>query len=260
MATADRLVRDAAAGRRRPDRPAREVQRARRARGLRRRRRDARRPDDHLGARRRARAGRRPRGRLDRREARGPRQARQHVGARRPRRRGQGASTARSTCSTWSSAGSSTASRRPRSPATRSSRREAADGIPLGLTVCYDLRFPELFRILAIRGARVVTLPAAFTKVTGQAHWEILDPRARDREPGVRRRRRPDRHPPAGQGELRRLDDRRPVGRGARARARRGVLHRRQPRLRAPGRGARQAAEPRQPGRGRLPLAEERAC
>jgi predicted amidohydrolase len=46
--------------------------------------------------------------------------------------------------------------------------------VPLGLTVCYDLRFPELFRILAIRGARVITLPAAFTKVTGQAHWEIL--------------------------------------------------------------------------------------
>jgi predicted amidohydrolase len=51
---------------------------------------------------------------------------------------------------------------------------EAGDGVPLGLTVCYDLRFPELFRILAIRGARVITLPAAFTKVTGQAHWEIL--------------------------------------------------------------------------------------
>ncbi len=51
---------------------------------------------------------------------------------------------------------------------------EAADGVPLGLTVCYDLRFPELFRLLAIRGARVITLPAAFTKVTGRAHWEIL--------------------------------------------------------------------------------------
>lgn len=51
---------------------------------------------------------------------------------------------------------------------------ELANGEPLGLTVCYDLRFPELFRILAIRGARVITLPAAFTKVTGQAHWEIL--------------------------------------------------------------------------------------
>ena len=51
---------------------------------------------------------------------------------------------------------------------------ETEAGLPLGLTVCYDLRFPELYRILAVRGARVVTLPAAFTKVTGQAHWEIL--------------------------------------------------------------------------------------
>jgi deaminated glutathione amidase len=51
---------------------------------------------------------------------------------------------------------------------------ETEAGLPLGLTVCYDLRFPELFRILAVRGARIVTLPAAFTKVTGQAHWEIL--------------------------------------------------------------------------------------
>jgi deaminated glutathione amidase len=49
-----------------------------------------------------------------------------------------------------------------------------ADGTPLGLTVCYDLRFPELYRILAVRGARVITIPAAFTRVTGQAHWEIL--------------------------------------------------------------------------------------
>jgi predicted amidohydrolase len=51
---------------------------------------------------------------------------------------------------------------------------ETAAGLPLGLTVCYDLRFPELFRILAVQGARIVTLPAAFTKVTGQAHWDIL--------------------------------------------------------------------------------------
>ena len=48
------------------------------------------------------------------------------------------------------------------------------DGTELGLTVCYDLRFPELFRILAVRGARVIALPAAFTKVTGAAHWEVL--------------------------------------------------------------------------------------
>src|SRR5438270_976771 len=51
---------------------------------------------------------------------------------------------------------------------------ETAAGVPLGLTVCYDLRFPELYRILAVRGAQVIALPAAFTKVTGRAHWEVL--------------------------------------------------------------------------------------
>lgn len=51
---------------------------------------------------------------------------------------------------------------------------ETGDGLPLGLTVCYDLRFPELYRILAVRGARVMAIPAAFTKVTGQAHWDVL--------------------------------------------------------------------------------------
>ena len=49
-----------------------------------------------------------------------------------------------------------------------------AAGVPLGLTVCYDLRFPELFRILAVRGARIIVLPSAFTRVTGAAHWEVL--------------------------------------------------------------------------------------
>lgn len=44
----------------------------------------------------------------------------------------------------------------------------------VGLTVCYDLRFPELFRILALAGATVVTLPSAFTATTGEAHWESL--------------------------------------------------------------------------------------
>ena len=51
---------------------------------------------------------------------------------------------------------------------------ETAGGVKLGLTVCYDLRFPELHRILALEGARIVTVPAAFTRVTGQAHWEVL--------------------------------------------------------------------------------------
>ena len=51
---------------------------------------------------------------------------------------------------------------------------ETANGSGLGLTVCYDLRFPELYRILALRGARIVTVPANFTRVTGEAHWEVL--------------------------------------------------------------------------------------
>jgi predicted amidohydrolase len=52
---------------------------------------------------------------------------------------------------------------------------EAADGTVLGLTICYDLRFPELYRILALRGARIVTVPSNFTKPTGEAHWEVLN-------------------------------------------------------------------------------------
>ena len=43
-----------------------------------------------------------------------------------------------------------------------------------GLTVCYDLRFPELYRILAVRGARLITVPSAFTTTTGRDHWEVL--------------------------------------------------------------------------------------
>lgn len=44
----------------------------------------------------------------------------------------------------------------------------------LGLTVCYDMRFPELYRELFQRGVEIVTVPAAFTKVTGKAHWDTL--------------------------------------------------------------------------------------
>jgi predicted amidohydrolase len=43
-----------------------------------------------------------------------------------------------------------------------------------GLSVCYDLRFPELFRILALRGARLLAVPSAFTAATGRDHWEVL--------------------------------------------------------------------------------------
>jgi len=51
---------------------------------------------------------------------------------------------------------------------------ETTRGVELGLTVCYDLRFPELYRILAVRGARIVTVPAAFTLATTRDHWEPL--------------------------------------------------------------------------------------
>jgi predicted amidohydrolase len=51
---------------------------------------------------------------------------------------------------------------------------ETAGGTELGLTICYDLRFPELYRILAVRGARVITVPAAFTLPTTRDHWEPL--------------------------------------------------------------------------------------
>ena len=50
----------------------------------------------------------------------------------------------------------------------------AAEGAELGLSVCYDLRFPELYRIQAVRGARVLVVPSAFTAYTGAAHWDTL--------------------------------------------------------------------------------------
>jgi len=46
--------------------------------------------------------------------------------------------------------------------------------LTVGLSVCYDLRFPELFRILALRGAQLIALPSAFTLATGRDHWEVL--------------------------------------------------------------------------------------
>ncbi len=48
------------------------------------------------------------------------------------------------------------------------------EGATLGMTICYDLRFPELYRILAVRGATVITVPSAFTLDTGRDHWEVL--------------------------------------------------------------------------------------
>ena len=49
-----------------------------------------------------------------------------------------------------------------------------ADELKLGMSVCYDLRFPALYRALALAGAEVMTIPSAFTRPTGAAHWEVL--------------------------------------------------------------------------------------
>ncbi|HEY2631558.1 MAG TPA: carbon-nitrogen hydrolase family protein [Solirubrobacteraceae bacterium] len=51
---------------------------------------------------------------------------------------------------------------------------ELADGTKLGLSICYDVRFPELYRALALRGSRVVAIPAAFTVPTTRDHWETM--------------------------------------------------------------------------------------
>ncbi|HEY3695342.1 carbon-nitrogen hydrolase family protein [Phenylobacterium sp.] len=58
-------------------------------------------------------------------------------------------------------------------PGDRAVTAEAA-GATLGLTICYDIRFPALYRALALAGAQVLTVPAAFTRPTGEAHWEVL--------------------------------------------------------------------------------------
>ena len=50
----------------------------------------------------------------------------------------------------------------------------AVDGVTIGLSICYDLRFPELYRSLALAGAGILMVPAAFTERTGRDHWEVL--------------------------------------------------------------------------------------
>jgi len=47
-------------------------------------------------------------------------------------------------------------------------------GVKVGLSICFDIRFPEMFRQLARAGAELILIPAAFTQATGEAHWEIL--------------------------------------------------------------------------------------
>jgi predicted amidohydrolase len=48
------------------------------------------------------------------------------------------------------------------------------EGVALGMTICYDLRFPELYRTLALAGAQVLAVPSNFTERTGRDHWEVL--------------------------------------------------------------------------------------
>ena len=73
----------------------------------------------------------------------------------------------------WRWAETCTASRSRRRPATswRSSTPRAG---AWDSSICYDVRFPELYRILALHGAELVTVPAAFTLHTGKDHWELL--------------------------------------------------------------------------------------
>jgi predicted amidohydrolase len=68
-------------------------------------------------------------------------------------------------------------------PGERAVTARAGD-LKLGMTICYDLRFPALYRALALAGAEVMTIPAAFTRPTGAAHWEVLM-RARAIETGA---------------------------------------------------------------------------
>ena len=49
-----------------------------------------------------------------------------------------------------------------------------AEGVRFGLTICYDMRFAALYRLLAQAGAEIITVPSAFTRPTGRAHWEVL--------------------------------------------------------------------------------------
>jgi predicted amidohydrolase len=59
-------------------------------------------------------------------------------------------------------------------PGTEPVLTATADGVEVGMSICYDVRFPELYRGLTLRGARILTVPAAFTLATTRDHWETL--------------------------------------------------------------------------------------
>jgi predicted amidohydrolase len=63
---------------------------------------------------------------------------------------------------------------RDEQPGTEVVVSELANSVALGMSVCYDVRFPELYRVLAVRGAQVIAIPSAFTLATTRDHWEVL--------------------------------------------------------------------------------------
>ena len=144
-------------------------------------------------------------------------------------------STARSISSTSRSAVSSTASPRRRSRATSRSSPTPRTGRS-GSPICYDVRFPELYRILTLEGAQLVTVPAHFTTPTGKDHWHVLlRARAIENQLYVVAAAQIGETLP-GQARLRPLAHRRPVGRRARAGAGRGDRDHRRARSGAPAR------------------------
>ena len=112
----------------------------------------------------------------------------------------------------------------------------------LGLTVCYDLRFPYLYRTLAQAGASILTVPAAFTRTTGQAHWHVLLRSRANRNRVLHRRPLPVRRARRSR-DVRTFVDRGPLGHGARRRRRDGERHRRRDRS-----GAYDASQAHDPG------------
>ena len=128
-------------------------------------------------------------------------------------------------------------------PGERSVLAETPWGV-LGMTICYDLRFPYLYRDLAHAGATMLSIPSSFTVPTGQAHWHTLMRVARDRDRLLRLRARAGRHAQGLQPQdLRPFDRGGAVGRGAgRCRRREGGLRHRRRRPRQDRRGAQDGA------------------
>ena len=143
--------------------------------------------------------------------------------------------------------------RRTRSPGDEAVAHAAAGGVELGLTVCYDLRFPELYRVLAVRGARDPRAcpPRSRCRPRATTGRSLLRARAIENQAFVVAANQIGEHA-AGPALRRALADRRPVGHRARQRARRRGRRRRRPRPRRAGRDPRATAVAGQPPAGGL--------